>query len=92
MIGYSLTQKGYILVNAENNAIFISRDVKFVENIFPFKHNKPETGYVLSMLWTLFLMIICKWLNHPFQCWWFDKHTTKDDEVTLNISGNPDSV
>lgn len=60
MIGYSLTQKGYILVNAENNAIFISRDVKFVENIFPFKHNKPETGNVLSMLWTLLLMIICK--------------------------------
>ena len=36
-LGYSQGYKGYKLLNLSNKQIFISRDVKFFENIFPFK-------------------------------------------------------
>lgn len=42
MLRYSLTQKGHKLLNLENNNIFVNRDVKFAENIFPFKNNSSE--------------------------------------------------
>lgn len=36
-MGYSTTQKGYRLYNTANKLIFVSRDVSFREDIFPFK-------------------------------------------------------
>lgn len=41
-LGYPQSQKGYKLLNLTNNVIFVTRDVKFYENIFPYKifHNK----------------------------------------------------
>ncbi|GMJ01569.1 hypothetical protein HRI_003826100 [Hibiscus trionum] len=35
-MGYSLSQKGYILFSLESKAFFVSRDVVFHENVFPF--------------------------------------------------------
>ncbi|XP_039045779.1 uncharacterized protein LOC120185691 [Hibiscus syriacus] len=35
--GYSVTQKGYLLFNLEKQTFFVNRDVKFHEDIFPFK-------------------------------------------------------
>ncbi|XP_015158930.1 uncharacterized protein [Solanum tuberosum] len=35
-MGYSETQKGYILYDISTKCFFVSRDVKFKENIFPF--------------------------------------------------------
>ena len=36
-LGYPQTQKGYKLLNLTNNTMFVSRDVKFYENIYPYK-------------------------------------------------------
>ncbi|KAD6794434.1 hypothetical protein E3N88_05330 [Mikania micrantha] len=37
LIGYSILKKGYKLLDLETNTTFFSRDVKFYEDIFPFK-------------------------------------------------------
>jgi hypothetical protein len=37
-IGYSLTQSAYYCLDPSTSKIFISRHVKFVENVFPFRH------------------------------------------------------
>lgn len=36
-LGYPYAKKGYKILNLATNQVFISRDVRFVENIFPFK-------------------------------------------------------
>ncbi|KAL4580545.1 hypothetical protein LXL04_016743 [Taraxacum kok-saghyz] len=36
-LGYSLEQKGYKLLSLDSNSVFVSRDVKFYESVFPFK-------------------------------------------------------
>ena len=36
-LGYPQSHKGYKLLNLTNNSIFVSRDVRFYENIFPYK-------------------------------------------------------
>ncbi|KAL4347752.1 hypothetical protein GQ457_17G011290 [Hibiscus cannabinus] len=36
-MGYSNTQKGYLLFNLEQHKFFVNRDVKFFEQVFPFK-------------------------------------------------------
>lgn len=45
-IGYPQGQKGYKVFDADNNKIITSRDVRFVEYVFPFttgaKKNKDE--------------------------------------------------
>ncbi|XP_071719480.1 uncharacterized protein [Rutidosis leptorrhynchoides] len=37
LLGYPLTQKGYILYNLETHKVFVTRDVTFNESIFTFK-------------------------------------------------------
>ena len=37
LLGYSLEQKGYKLLSLDSNSVFVSRDVKFYESVFPFK-------------------------------------------------------
>jgi len=44
-LGYSDTQKGYKLLNLLAKKCFVSRDVKFVETIFPFLQHQ-ETAYM----------------------------------------------
>lgn len=53
MMGYSLTQKGYVLYILGSKKFLVSRDVIFKEDIFPFKQIKdqhipifPEQSYV----------------------------------------------
>ncbi|KAH0651790.1 hypothetical protein KY284_031702 [Solanum tuberosum] len=41
-IGYSSTQKGYKLYDLETKIVFISRDVTFRENIFPFQRDQSQ--------------------------------------------------
>jgi len=52
-LGYSATQKGYKLLDLTTNKVFVSRDVKFEEHIFPF-HNNSHQAYMqptpISML------------------------------------------
>ncbi|MFS7989377.1 putative RNA-directed DNA polymerase [Helianthus anomalus] len=40
LIGYSNTKKGYKLWSLDNKKEFFSRDVKFYENVFPYKSNR----------------------------------------------------
>lgn len=51
MLGYAAAQKGYWLLNIQNRAIFVSRDVIFKEHIFPSKWNELlSSTTILSML------------------------------------------
>ncbi|GJS68099.1 retrovirus-related pol polyprotein from transposon TNT 1-94 [Tanacetum coccineum] len=43
LIGYTVNQKGYKLYNWETKEIFLSRDVVFKENVFPFRQNETPT-------------------------------------------------
>ncbi|XP_016549476.1 uncharacterized protein LOC107849410 [Capsicum annuum] len=43
LMGYSETQKGYRLLDLENRLIFISRDITFMEHVFPFKHDSTDS-------------------------------------------------
>ncbi|MDV3181240.1 MAG: hypothetical protein Q8830_03455, partial [Candidatus Phytoplasma australasiaticum] len=38
MMGYSSTQKGYLLYSLSHKKFIVSRDVVFKEDIFPFRH------------------------------------------------------
>lgn len=49
MIGYPYYQKGYKLLDLETKKIFVSKDVIFKENIFPFLIKKG-TGEFLTEL------------------------------------------
>lgn len=40
-IGYDTTHKGFLLYDLDNSKVFISRDVKFVTNTFPFITPSP---------------------------------------------------
>lgn len=42
-LGYSSSHKGYNLINLSSNKVFVSREVRFHENIFPFSSLKPDT-------------------------------------------------
>ena len=43
-LGYPQGYKGYKLLNLSTKQIFISRDVKFFENIFPFKNQQSNNS------------------------------------------------
>lgn len=43
-LGYPNHKKGYKLLNLLNNSLFISRNVKFYEHIFPYKIFKPHSS------------------------------------------------
>ncbi|KAJ3705170.1 hypothetical protein LUZ61_008875 [Rhynchospora tenuis] len=42
-IGYATSQKGYRCLHIESNRVFVSRNVQFDENVFPFKDILPTT-------------------------------------------------
>lgn len=42
MMGYSLTQKGYRLLNLQTKTFFFNIHVKFVEPMFPFKATSKD--------------------------------------------------
>ncbi|XP_069150450.1 uncharacterized protein [Solanum lycopersicum] len=48
LMGYCTTQKGYKLYDLENKKFFISRDVIFLEKVFPFHDNTPQQTQQLN--------------------------------------------
>lgn len=42
-IGYPYAQKGYKVLNLNTKQVFVSRDVNFIENVFPFKDLPSES-------------------------------------------------
>lgn len=55
-LGYPDHQKGFILLNINNNKIFVSRHVKFVEDKFPFKDSLgSDQGGVVQKPYDMFL-------------------------------------
>lgn len=46
MLGYPYCEKGYKVWDLENRKIFISRDVFFTENIFPFLLKKESHDFM----------------------------------------------
>lgn len=41
-LGYPSNKKGYRLLNLLTDIVFVSRDVRFFEHIFPYKVFKPK--------------------------------------------------
>lgn len=60
-MGYSMTQKGYVLYDLETKKLFISRYVVFKENIFPFKISKSATSNVS------FPASTCDWFDTSYE-------------------------
>ncbi|XP_055835117.1 uncharacterized protein LOC129903593 [Solanum dulcamara] len=50
LMGYSETQKGYIVLDLSTNKFFVSRDVVFHENTFPFSHIADSTDSTFLQL------------------------------------------
>lgn len=50
LLGYAVHQKGYKLLEIESRVIFVSRDVTFFEDMFPFKSQNLNTGNTLQFL------------------------------------------
>ncbi|KAJ0937235.1 putative RNA-directed DNA polymerase [Helianthus annuus] len=48
LIGYSSVKKGYKLWSLDEKKVFFSRDVKFYENVYPFKSNKIVENVVVD--------------------------------------------
>ncbi|KAJ0805739.1 putative RNA-directed DNA polymerase [Helianthus annuus] len=46
LIGYSNVKKGYKLWNLDESKVFFSRDVKFYENVYPFKSKQMNNNVV----------------------------------------------
>jgi len=57
-IGYPLDYKGYKLLDIKTRKPFISRDVKFHENIFPFQHNTNLDVMISILLFLIMLPLI----------------------------------
>ncbi|GJS58260.1 putative RNA-directed DNA polymerase [Tanacetum coccineum] len=47
-VGYAFDKKGYKLFSLNQKKFIFSRDVKFYENVFPFKYNSFTTKYVME--------------------------------------------
>ena len=45
LVGYASGKKAYKLLSLENRSILYSRDVKFYETVFPFKHSSEKENY-----------------------------------------------
>jgi hypothetical protein len=43
-LGYSMTHKGYKCLDPQSGRVYVSRDVVFNEEIFPFAHLSPNAG------------------------------------------------
>ena len=41
-LSYPQSQKGYKLLNILTNKLFVSKDVRFIQHIFPYSHNSAE--------------------------------------------------
>lgn len=46
-LGYPYVQKGYKVLDLESKKVFISRDVRFVKNVFPFKNVSSQPPQML---------------------------------------------
>lgn len=48
LMGYSETQKGYLLYDHANKIFFVNRDVSFREEVFPFKEQATQTQHLTA--------------------------------------------
>ncbi|XP_049373651.1 uncharacterized protein LOC125838649 [Solanum verrucosum] len=48
-LGYSLTQKGYLMFNLHTDSFIVSRDVVFKEDVFPFQHPLQQCSPMFSI-------------------------------------------
>lgn len=50
LMGYSSTQKGYIMYDLNSKSFFVNRNVVLQEDIFPFKHMLTSSSIVFPIL------------------------------------------
>lgn len=53
-LGYAINNKGYKLLDVESKLVFVSRDVIFFEDIFPFQDTRPNEATELAIAPTIF--------------------------------------
>lgn len=52
-LGYCETTKGYKCLHIPTSKVYVSRNVRFEEAIFPFAHNKPALEQPSALSWSL---------------------------------------
>lgn len=50
MVGYSLTQKGYIIYDLHSHSLFVNRHIVFKEDVFPFKDTQSSSDPIFPVL------------------------------------------
>ncbi|KAH0680844.1 hypothetical protein KY284_021929 [Solanum tuberosum] len=75
MIGYSATQKGYLLLDYRTNKLFVNRDVIFQEHIFPFAKKKSPNNYSTDF--------IIPYIEEDDEL--TPSHEIEDDDIDSNI-------
>ncbi|KAL8116037.1 hypothetical protein AgCh_022503 [Apium graveolens] len=54
-LGYPFAKKGYKILNLETKRVFISRDVKFIETVFPFRNISVQTPHSMFPAHTMYI-------------------------------------
>lgn len=85
LLGYSTTQKGYILFNLRDKTFLVSRDIVFYENEFPF-----EGGSWQNLLYPYTLSNVPPYLDES------EDETLTHDDTSVDFNDNseisPDSA
>lgn len=93
MIGYSLTQNGYKLLNIENKNVFVSWDAKFVVNVFPYRNDHSETDKLfLDKVTNSYDDVEYLQMIKPPDTANSDNNDAENDEVDPILRDNLDSV
>lgn len=79
-LGYPSTQKGYRLLNLFTNEIFVSRDIKWYENIFPYTFSPDQLTHLIPTSNEHHIHSPIPW-----------ESSSDDDEPTEESSPNPNS-
>ncbi|KAH0707279.1 hypothetical protein KY290_011873 [Solanum tuberosum] len=75
MMGYSATQKGYLLLDYHTNKFFVNRNVIFLEHIFPFAKKKSLDNYSTDF--------IILYIEEDDEL--TPSHEVEDDDIDSNI-------
>lgn len=76
---YPIGYKGYKLLNLSNNQVFVSRNVQFIESIFPFQQTYVITSDFTPIYTSVSIDNICLYDDSPAS------HRTHIDHVTIDL-------
>ncbi|XP_069142929.1 uncharacterized protein [Solanum lycopersicum] len=94
MMGYSKTQKGYLLMDIQTKKFLVNRDVVFQEHIFPFATSKPSQAPVNDLLPDSLEEANDSEETAPDDCIQTDTQisTSLNDAISTSLSDVPDEI